>query len=155
PHGSIKEIRFKDGIPWNEFTVVLPQDIPGKNIVTLIEPDQPFLADREIRHIAEPVALIAHTDRDLLERALRHIEIEVDELSANFDMEEALRRDQIFKKYVVQNGDPSLALPSADVMIEETYRTGSQEHLYIETQAMIATAVPGDQVTVWGSMQCP
>jgi CO/xanthine dehydrogenase Mo-binding subunit len=70
-------------------------------------------------------------------------------------MEDALAANHIFKSYVVQNGDPAERWREADVIVEETYRTGAQEHLYIEPQAMIATAVPNEQVTVWGSMQCP
>src|SRR5688572_25509956 len=96
PRGLIKRIRFKPGIPWNEFVVVLPSDIPGKNGVTLIDSDQPFLADREIRHIAEPLALIAHSDRELLEQALQNIEVDVEELPATFTMEDALRDGHIF-----------------------------------------------------------
>ncbi len=155
PHGRIKEVRFADGIPWNEFVIVLPRDIPGKNVVTLIEADQPFLADREIRHIAEPVALVAHSNRELLERALRHVEIDAEALPGCFDMEEALQRGAVFKKYRVTNGDPSEGFLAADRIIEETYHTGSQEHLYIEPQGMIAAAVPDGEVTVFGSMQCP
>src|SRR5206468_2526039 len=44
---------------------------------------------------------------------------------------------------------------AADLVLEETYRTGAQEHLYIEPQAMLASVVPGSQVTVRGSLQCP
>jgi CO/xanthine dehydrogenase Mo-binding subunit len=155
PHGRIRQIRFKDGVPWNDFVIVLPRDIPGKNVVTLIETDQPFLADHEIQHIAEPLALIAHSDRDLLESALHHIEVDVDELPATFSMDDALRNNHIFKTYQVQNGDPAEKWQEADLIVEETYRTGAQEHLYIEPQAIIAAAVPGERVTVWGSMQCP
>lgn len=43
----------------------------------------------------------------------------------------------------------------SDFILEGTYQTGAQEHLYIEPQAMIATTTPGKQVTVMGSMQCP
>ena len=71
PHGTIREIRFKEGIPWNEFTVVLPRDIPGLNGVTLIDTAQPFLVEREIQHLAEPIALIAHPDKRLVEEAVR------------------------------------------------------------------------------------
>ncbi len=39
-------------------------------------------------------------------------------------------------------------------MVEGEYRTGRQEHVYIEPQGVIA--VPGDGgVTVYGSLQCP
>jgi CO/xanthine dehydrogenase Mo-binding subunit len=155
PHGRLREIRFKSGCPWDEFTIVRPADIPGTNAVTLIDTEQPFLADREIRHIAEPLALIAHPDKEAVSNALQYIEIDVEELPAVFSMEEALGRNQVFKSYLVQNADPAEKWREADVIVEETYRTGAQEHLYIEPQAIVATAVPGEQVTVWGSMQCP
>src|ERR1700687_5189810 len=45
-------------------------------------------------------------------------------------------------------------LARADLVIEGTYRTGHQEHVYIETNGVIA--VPEDDgVVVYGSMQCP
>src|SRR6516225_2376718 len=93
PHGYIKRISFREGIPWNEFTIVLPSDIPRLNGVTLIDTVQPFLAAREIQHIAEPVALIAHPDRDLAEQAAACVDIEVEELPAIFPIEEAMARN--------------------------------------------------------------
>src|SRR5262249_22059876 len=149
PRGLIRNVRFNNGIPWDEFVIVRPEDIPGKNGVTLIDTEQPFLASLEIRHIAEPVLLIAHEDRALLDRAAHSIEIEVDELPAMLSMEEAFRSGRVFKSYRVQNGNPSEKWKDADVIVDETYRTGSQEHLYIEPQGMIAIARPGEDVTVW------
>ena len=46
------------------FTIADHRDIPGKNVVALIEDDQPCLAVREVRHFAEPIALLAHEDRE-------------------------------------------------------------------------------------------
>jgi CO/xanthine dehydrogenase Mo-binding subunit len=155
PRGRVKAIRFDEDVPWNEFTVVRPADIPGENAVTLIDTEQPFLAERDIRHIAEPVALIAHHDKYLVEKALEHIHIEVDELPAVLTIEQALQGNHIFKSVIVQNGSPDERWSQADLIVEETYRTGAQEHLYIEPQAMIATTVPGHSATVMGSMQCP
>ena len=48
------------------FTIVDFRDIPGRNIVALIEDDQPCLAERAIRHVAEPILLLAHEDRETL-----------------------------------------------------------------------------------------
>lgn len=155
PHGYIKKISFRDGIPWNEFIVVLPSDIPGLNGVTFIDTEQPFLAAREIRHIAEPVALIAHSDKHLVEQAAAYVDVEVEELPAVFTMEDAVVRDEIFKSIEIENGNPAERWDEADLIVEETYRTGPQEHLYIENNAMIATATPAEHVTVMGSLQCP
>jgi CO/xanthine dehydrogenase Mo-binding subunit len=162
PRGRIKQIRFKAGVPWDQFVIVLPRDIPGKNIVTLIDTDQPFLAESEIKHVAEPLALIAHPDKYLVEKALRFVEADVEELPPILSMEEALSgdnvqygTDNVFKSYVIENGDPAAKWHEADLILEETYCTGAQEHLYIEPNGMIARAEPGRSVTVWGSMQCP
>ena len=39
-------------------------------------------------------------------------------------------------------------------MVEGEYRTGHQEHLYIEPNGMLAVPEDGG-VTVYGSLQCP
>ncbi len=162
PRGRIKRVLLREGIPWNEFVVVLPRDIPGKNVVTLIDTTQPFLAENEIKHVAEPLALIAHSDKYLVEKALAFVEVEVEPLPAILSMEEALSGeniqygpDNVFKEYTIDSGTPEDKWPEADLILEETYRTGAQEHLYLETNGMIAQAEPGGTVTVWGSMQCP
>ena len=58
-------------------------------------------------------------------------------------MEEALEHKDIFKSYVIQDGDPADKWAEVDVIVEETYRTGAQEHLYIEPQAMVADGCCG------------
>jgi CO/xanthine dehydrogenase Mo-binding subunit len=162
PRGMIRDIRFGTGIPWNEFTVVTAADIPGKNEVALIEPDQPYLADRIINHPEEPILLLAHADKYLLEEARRAVQVEIDPLPAVFTIEDSLEKqiiiagkDNIFKSYDLKKGDVDAAWALADLIVEAEYHTGSQEQLYIETQGMIAIANPRDGVTVWGSLQCP
>src|SRR4051812_16599169 len=64
PAGEITGIRY--GFDRSGFTIVDHHDIPGRNIVALIDEDQPCLAERVIRHVAEPVVILAHADRDRL-----------------------------------------------------------------------------------------
>ena len=161
PRGTIRKIHFADNINWDEFTIVTTKDIPGKNVVTLIESDQPFLAGEEIRHQQEPILLLAHPDKSLLEEARRSIRIEVDELPAVFDIEDALSKkhiiysdDNIIKEYLITKGNTDDVWENAHKVISEEYRTGAQEQLYIENNGMIAIA-NDEEVTVWGSMQCP
>ena len=51
-------------------------------------------------------------------------------------------------------GDVERALAQAPVVVSGTYETGAQEHVYLETQGMIAY-LEGDVLVVKGSMQCP
>jgi CO/xanthine dehydrogenase Mo-binding subunit len=163
--GTLRGIRFLPGVPWDEFTVVTAKDVPGENAVHLIELDQPFLAAGEIRHVAEPVALIAHADKALVEKAARLVALDIDPLPAAFTYDEAAAQaargeaqygaDNVFKHFHVARGDATAALARAEVVVRGTYETGAQEQLYIEPQGALAVASPAAGVTVWGSLQCP
>ena len=39
PRGILKDIKFVGDIPWDEFTIVTAKDIPGENVITVIEKD--------------------------------------------------------------------------------------------------------------------
>ena len=160
--GRIKALHFGEGIPWQDFTIVRASDIPGQNHIALILNDQPCLADSIVNHPEEPVLLLAHPDRYLLENARRAVEVETEPLPAVFNLDESLRRnviiwgeDNIFKQYRVEKGDVDSAWDRAHLIVEGEYHTGAQEQLYIETNGMIAIASPERGVAVWGSMQCP
>lgn len=152
PHGKIRKIIFDDDVTWDEFVIVTAKDIPGKNCVASIVEDQPCLADGEVNHPEEPIVLLAHADRYLLEEARKHVRIEIDPLPAAVSIDDATA---IIKSYHMDKGDVDAAWKAAHKIIEGEYATGAQEQLYIEPNGMIATATPMDGVTVWGSLQCP
>src|SRR5881394_231639 len=162
PRGLIKNISFEGEIPWDEFTIVTAKDIPGENYVALILNDQPFLADEVVNHPEEPIVLLAHHDKYLLEEARRHVRIEFEELPAVLSLDDSLAQkqivwgeDNVFKRFLVNKGNVDDAWANADFIVEGEYETGAQEQLYIENNGAIAIANPKEGVTVWGSMQCP
>src|SRR5262249_19073514 len=103
-------------------------------------------------HAEEPIALLAHADKYLLEEARRAVTVAVEPLPPVFGIEDS---EQVFKSFLVEKGNVDTVWANADFVVEGMYSTGAQEQLYIETNGMIAVARPGDGVTVWGSMQCP
>ena len=160
--GQIRGIHFEGSVPWDEFTIVTARDIPGKNCVALIHEDQPYLAAEKVNHPEEPIVLLAHADRYLLEEARRAVRVEIEPLPAVFTIEESLAHKEVvwgennvFKSFLVTRGDVESAWKQADFIVEGEYHTGAQEQLYIEPNGMIAVATPQDGVTVWGSLQCP
>ncbi len=162
PRGRITNITFGGNIPWDEFTVVTAKDVPGANYVALILNDQPYLADGFVNHAEEPVLLIAHHDKYLVEEARRNVRVEIEEQPAVFTLDESLEKkeivwgnDNVFKKFLVDKGNVDEAWATADFIVEGEYETGAQEQLYIENNGAIAIANPAEGVTVWGSMQCP
>ena len=162
PRGRITNISFEGDIPWDELTIVTAKDIPGANYVALILNDQPYLAADFVNHPEEPILLLAHHDKYLLEEARRNVRIEIEAQPAVFNLDDSLAKkeiiwgeDNVFKKFLVDKGNVDEAWTSADFIVEGEYETGAQEQLYIENNGAIAIASPEQGVTVWGSMQCP
>ena len=147
PRGRIRSITFD--FDTTGFTIVDYRDIPGRNVVDLIEQDQPFLAERDIRHMAEPIVLLAHESLERVNAA--RVVVEYEELEPLLDPE---RSSAVLKAIGIDKGDVDAAMAKADVVVEGTYRTGHQEHVYIEPNGVVAVPENGG-VAVFGSMQCP
>lgn len=161
PRGRIKAIRFDPAIDWDEFAIVDHRDIPGRNVVHLIEDDQPVLAVDEIRHKHEPILLLAHPSIRQLRRGLRGVTIDIEPLPALLDPEAEFSQelvqfgdDNVFKRIDIEKGSTADAFAGAAHIVEGCYRTGSQEHIYLETNGMLAE-FRGDRLRIHGSMQCP
>ncbi len=166
--GLIREIKFDQAFDWSQIVRADYRDIPGRNVVALIEDDQPLLVEKEVRHHAEPILLLACKDREMLEAAACHLEIVYEEKKPILSPEEAItagergeremiihKSDNVIKKYLIQRGEVAAGFAQAEVIVEGSYRTGAQEHIYIEPQGMIAIPGPDGAITVQGSLQCP
>ncbi|MEW5981963.1 MAG: xanthine dehydrogenase family protein molybdopterin-binding subunit [Acidobacteriota bacterium] len=147
PRGSITAVRL-DFNPAG-FTIVDARDIPGRNLVAAIADDQPCLADGLVNHVAEPILLLAHEDRDRLWQAAVHVEYE-----PRVPVLDPQASRTVFKHVAIRRGNVGDGLRLADVVVEGEYRTGHQEHVYIEPNGMLAVPADGG-VTVYGSLQCP
>ncbi|HET9436229.1 MAG TPA: xanthine dehydrogenase family protein molybdopterin-binding subunit [Candidatus Limnocylindrales bacterium] len=151
---TLLAIELDPDVDWSKVVVVTAADIPGENLVSAIKEDQPVLVPvgGEIRHHAEPVALLAAPDRETIRRLRSSIRLVTEALPPVFDPEQS---DHVFAQYEVGTGDLEAGFAAADLVVEGEYRVGHQEQLYIENQAMIA--VPGEDggIAVHGSLQCP
>jgi CO/xanthine dehydrogenase Mo-binding subunit len=153
-HAKLIAIEPDPDVDWSKVVIATAADIPGDNIVSSIKDDQPVLVPvgGEIRHNAEPVALLAAPDRETLRRLKGRIKLVTEPLPPVFDPEQS---EHVFAEYDVSAGDLALGFAGADLVITGEYRVGHQEQLYIENNAMIA--VPGEDggIIIHGSLQCP
>ncbi len=160
--GRICSVTLDPAFDWSAVTVVDWRDIPGENVVALIESDQPLLAHDDVRHQDEAIVLLAHEDPEYLLEAMKHVRIEYEPLEPVLTIEDSLARkdvlygsDNVFKTIHIERGNTAAGLASADVVVEATYRFGHQEHLYIENNGMIAVRTRDGGLHVRGSLQCP
>ncbi len=153
-HGRIHKLEFDPAFDWNGITCVTARDIPGENVVQLIEDDQPFLAETMVRHCEEPIALLACADRERLEEALNHVRVEIEPLEAVLD---PLQSTKVFKKFRIERSAERLAeaFSHAYRIVEGSYFVGHQEQMYIEPNAVCAVPREDGGMTLYGSMQCP
>jgi CO/xanthine dehydrogenase Mo-binding subunit len=171
PRGRIQGIRYDPHIDWSEFVIVTAADVPGKNQIQMISADQPCLAGDAVNHCDEAVILLAHADKRRLPEAVAAVRIDYEPLPAVLSIEESeMQReivwkpnpelantggDNYFKQFHLEKGNVDAVWATAAHIVEGEYRTGAQEHLYIENNGMIAEYSEEEGITVWGSLQCP
>ncbi len=92
------------------------KDIPGKNCIPIVIDDQPFLAEKNVNYIGEPIAVVVAEDRRSARAAASKVEVKLKRLSPLLDPLEARSSDihifgdnNIFKQMCIRRGDPAQA----------------------------------------------
>ncbi|HWN31207.1 MAG TPA: molybdopterin cofactor-binding domain-containing protein [Pseudonocardia sp.] len=138
-------------------------DLPGCNGFGLISPDQPVLCDRVVRCAGDLVAVVAaETDRSA-RLASGLVEVDALPLPLLTDPELALRADapkiwpggNLCAELLLGHGDVATGFAEADVVLEYAYRTGWQEHAFLETEAGVSYLDEDGRLTVCAGGQNP
>ncbi|HEU0033001.1 MAG TPA: xanthine dehydrogenase family protein molybdopterin-binding subunit [Kofleriaceae bacterium] len=167
-HGVLEAIDLDPGFDWSKVVVATAADIPGHNVIRLIEDDQPALVPigGRVMHVDEAIAIVAAPTRALAFAALKAVKPRIRPLPAVFTVEDSLAvtqklygADNVFKQFLIRKGHVADAelepiFARAAQVIEGSYYTSPQEQMYIEPQAMMAEW-DGTRCYLVGSMQCP
>ncbi|HEX9922792.1 MAG TPA: xanthine dehydrogenase family protein molybdopterin-binding subunit [Anaerolineae bacterium] len=173
PHARIKGIDFSDAEKVPGFVRALTHaDVP-KNIYTIlcligVGPDEePVLAADKVLYKGEQIAaILAETEDAALEAASR-VKLDLEELPAVYDVEEALQPGApILKEWGtnyfvyeghhcrrVRFGDVDQGFAEADFIIEGRYQTSPIEHAPTETTGCVAKPEPDGRLTVYTNTQ--
>ncbi len=136
--------------------VLFAADLPAHNEVGPVLHDEPLLATDEVHCVGQAVAVVYAESREQCRAALAAMEVEYEALPAILDIEEAVDSGSFMgTPHEMRRGDADAALASAPHRLAGTYRSGAQNHFYLETQA--ALAIPGEDHTmvVWSGTQHP
>lgn len=144
------------------YFIVDHHDVPGKNRVKIIFDDQPYFAEEYVNYIGEPILLVVGPDKGRILEILSTIRVDYEEMKPVLTMEDAADSDippivgenNTFAAYTHNHGDVESAFRDAACIVEHEYRTGYQEHIYLEPQGVLATYEDG-KISVYGSIQCP
>ncbi len=136
--------------------VLTARDIPGKNVLPLIQSDWLALAGEYVRHVGEAVALVAAESPQALVAGLAALRVEYEPLEALLDMEQALVTGEVMAQWKVRRGEAAVALSRGDlVVVEAVYRTPPQAHVPLEPGGVIAQPDGFGGMLVQGAMESP
>ncbi len=150
-----------------EVKVLTAKDVGPRNSIHLIQDDWPILADRQVNHVGEPVALVVAPTLARAQSAARAVKVAYDVLRPVLSLDEALVGDprtngglNVLSECKIAHGNIYQGFAQADVIVDGEYSTGHQEHAYIEPHGVIATptldaASAFKGVDIVGSLQCP
>ena len=146
----------------------VPKNVYGVLALIGVGPDEEYvLAEDKVLYKGEPIAaILAETEEAAIE-AVSKVRLDLEELPAVFDVEEALKPGApILKEWGtnhfvyeghhcrrVRLGDVERAFGEADYIVEERYQTSPIEHAATETTACIAKPEPNGRYTVYTNTQ--
>jgi CO/xanthine dehydrogenase Mo-binding subunit len=136
------------------YFIIDKNDVPGKNRMHTVTPDHPIFAEDDVNYIGQPILLVVGPSRERVYDLASQIQIDYQPENPVGTIEEAEKQDNIFTDYHYEKGNPEEAFKNAELKIEDEYRSGRQEHVYLEPQSIIAE-YKDEQIFVYGSMQCP
>jgi CO/xanthine dehydrogenase Mo-binding subunit len=134
--GFLKEIKCPK-LP-ETYRLITSKNIPGKN--SLSDFHVPILADHKLSYIGQPVAILAGSEKSVLEDLLSGIEIQTEEEEPSFSCKTFSPEEEIVKRNII-SGDPDKALGEGGIILSGKYITEIQEHWYSEPHGAVAAPV--------------
>src|SRR5437868_5157159 len=152
--------------------VLTGEDLPRKFGILPSSQDEYALAIDKVRYVGDPVAAVAALDPDILDEAMKLIEVEYEVLPALMSIDEALARPEvkindeartgnIHKAVSYEFGDMEEGFAVADYIREDWLYYEGNNHAPLEAHACVASWEPnpsdpvGGKVTLWTSTQTP
>ncbi len=164
PHAGIKKISTTkaEAVP-GVVAVLTYKDVPGLNAFGIVVPDQPVLCYDKVRYLGDAVAVIAAENLEAAERAAQLVEVDYEPLPVVSDPLEAMKSDatrvhekgNIQRHATVRVGDVERAFHEAAVVVENTYRTGRQMHMFLEIEAGIGMLDDEGNIVLYVGGQSP
>ncbi len=151
PHARIVSIDIAPALAIGGVHAVLTaDDVPGRAVFGLEHPDQPVLASGKVNYWGEPVVVVAAEDVRTARAAARAVVVEYEVLEPLVEIDEADRRDEVFRRMRIRRGDQDV---TGDVIVEGTYEVGMQDQAPLGTEAGLAVPDGSGGVDLYATTQ--
>ena len=156
-HGTIKHIDYSKAEALEGVKRIFTyKDVPGKNQIGGIIPDEPLFAEDEVHFWGMPIALIVAESEFIARQARRLITIQIEELPVITTAKGAKEKGSFINApRAFSLGNTQDAFKDCAYVYEgETFSNG-QEHLYIEAQGAYAEPLENGNIKITSSTQGP
>jgi xanthine dehydrogenase molybdenum-binding subunit len=144
--------------------VATAKDVPGNRWVGLIYNDWPvFVAEgEEVRYVGDVVAAIAADTARIAREAAKLVEVDYEVLPAVLDPFESVKpgAPQVNPHHAntlsvtrIVKGDAEAALAASAHVVTGTWQTQRIEHLFLETEAVLAVPLPDGRLHIYSQGQ--
>jgi xanthine dehydrogenase large subunit len=131
-------------------------DVPGHNMFGIVAADEPFLADRELLYLGQPVAVIAAETPSALAAARKAAKVDCRAGEPLLDLTDSIRRGRFLgPRRRIARGNVDANLADSPHRLSGVFASGGQEQFYLESQAAIAYPGEQGQMDVHSSTQNP
>ena len=156
-HGKILKLDLSAAQAMEEVIRIFTyKDIPGKNQIGGIVPDEPLLAEDEVHYDGMPVAFVVATSVEAAQAAVKKIKIEIEKHTVVTDPRVSQKNGSLLvPPRTFKLGDSESAFKNCTHIFEGVAETNGQEHLYIETQGAYALPAENNAIKVYSSTQGP
>src|SRR5579885_3573578 len=173
PHARILSIDTHKALELpGVIAIITGEDLPQKYGILPSSQDEYALAIDKVRYVGDPVVAIAALDPDILDEAVKLIQVEYEVLPALMSIDEALahpevkindeaRIGNIHKAVSYEFGGVEAGFAEADYIREDWLYYEGNNHAPIEAHACVANWEPnpsdpvGGKLTLWSSTQTP
>jgi xanthine dehydrogenase large subunit len=136
--------------------ILTAADVPGRNQIGGIVPDEPLLAEGHVHFRGQPVALVLARTEAQAHAALKLIVADIAPLPIITDPRQAAAQGElIVPPRTFRIGDSGATFAECAHVFEGVAESGGQEHLYIETQGAYAFPTELGGVKIISSTQGP
>lgn len=136
--------------------ILTAADVPGRNQIGGIIPDEPLLAEGEVHFRGQVIAIVVGDTEYHCRRAAKLIQVEYELLEVITDPRKAQAQNKlIIPPRTFRLGDTAQAWAQCDHIIEGRSDVNGQEHLYIETQGAYARPKEDGSIVISSSTQGP
>lgn len=137
-------------------SVMIADDIPGKNNFGPVADDDPILAPGLVQYAGQAIFSVAATTVDAARKAVLLAKVEYESLLPVLDIRHAIAaKSFVLPTEKLQRGDSQKAIENAENRLDGSVSLGGQDQFYLEGQ--VALSIPKDDgdLFVYSSTQHP